>query len=77
VDELESVGVDIVVEAWMSNNIDLLLKSVGRDNTETVEAYNPAKNLEDLHKFYPTCCVYLSMLSFKKNWSDLLPRLTA
>jgi methylenetetrahydrofolate reductase (NADPH) len=77
VDELESVGVDVVVEAWMSNNIDLLLKSVGRDNTETVEAYNPAKNLEDLHKFYPTCCVYLSMLSFKKNWSDLLPRLTA
>ena len=77
VDELNNIDVDVVVEAWMSNNIDLLYKSVGKDDTETAELYNPAENLENLHKFYPTCCVYLSMLSFKKNWSDLLPRLTA
>jgi methylenetetrahydrofolate reductase (NADPH) len=76
VDKLKNINVDVVVEAWMSNNIDLLFKSVGQDKDETAEAYDPVESLRALHEAYPGWCVYLSMLSFKKNWSDILPRLT-
>jgi len=77
VDRLKEFNIDIVVEAWMSNNIDLLYKSVGKEKDEKARHYDPLKNLKALHEYYPECCVYLSMLSFKKNWRDILPRLPA
>ena len=76
VDKLINLNIDVVVEAWMSNNIDLLYKSVGKEKDQAAESYNPIESLKALHESYPECCVYLSMLSFKKNWQDILPRLT-
>lgn len=76
VDKLKDFNIDVVVEAWMSNNIDLLYKSVGKEKDETAEKYDPLENLKALHEFYPECCVYLSMLSFKQDWQEILPRLS-
>jgi 5,10-methylenetetrahydrofolate reductase len=74
VDRLKDLNIAVVVEAWMSNNIDLLYKSVGKEKDETAEKYDPLENLKALHEFYPECCVYLSMLSFKQDWQEILPR---
>jgi methylenetetrahydrofolate reductase (NADPH) len=75
VDRLESLGIPVVIEAWMSNNIDLLYKSVGKKKDASAKAYEPVKNLNALHDAYPQNCVYLSMLSFKKDWKHILPKL--
>jgi len=75
VDELLFLGIPVVVEAWMSKNIDLFNKSVGRQNIDQAEKYDPVGNLKSLHDHYPESCVYLSMLSFKQPWKGVLPRL--
>ena len=75
VDELKLLNIPIIVEAWMSENIELLYKSVGKMKDETAENFNPIDNLKALHTFYPECCVYLSMLSFKQDWHQILPQL--
>jgi len=74
VDELKLLNIPIIVEAWMSKKIDLLYKSVGKEKDETAGNYDPIDNLKALHAFYPECCVYLSMLSFKQDWQKILPR---
>jgi methylenetetrahydrofolate reductase (NADPH) len=76
VDSLKKFNIAVVVEAWMSNNIDLLYKSVGKEKDEKAEKYDPLENLQTLHEYYPECCVYLSMLSFKQDWHEILPRLS-
>ena len=75
VDMLKDLNITIVVEAWMSENIDLLYRSVGKKKDEKAENYVPNENLKALHTFYPECSVYLSMLSFKQDWQDILPRI--
>ena len=75
VDMLIDLNITIVVEAWMSENIDLLYRSVGKQKDEKAENYDPIENLKALHTFYPECSVYLSMLSFKQDWQDILPRI--
>ena len=74
VDKLKDFNIDVVVEAWMSKNIDLLYKSVGKEKDEKSEKYDPIENLKLLHEYYPESCVYLSMLSFKQDWQEVLPR---
>jgi methylenetetrahydrofolate reductase (NADPH) len=74
VDKLKDLSINFVVEAWLSDNIDLLYKSVGKEKDEKAENYDPLENLKRLHEFYPECCVYLSMLSFKQDWEDILPK---
>jgi methylenetetrahydrofolate reductase (NADPH) len=76
VDSLRDLDIAVVVEGWMSNNIDLLYRSVGKDKDEKAKTYNPIENLKALHECYPECCVYLSMLSFKQDWQNMLPRLS-
>jgi methylenetetrahydrofolate reductase (NADPH) len=76
VDRLKNFNIGVVVEAWMSNNIDLLYKSVGKKKDEKAEKYDPIDNLKALHHFYPECSIYLSMLSFKQDWHDILPKLS-
>jgi len=76
VDELLSLDIPVVVEAWMSKNIDLFNKSIGRQNIDKVGDYDPVANLKSLHDHYPESCVYLSMLSFKQHWNQLLPYLS-
>jgi methylenetetrahydrofolate reductase (NADPH) len=75
VDMLKVLNITIVVEAWMSENIDLLYRSVGKKKDEKAENYDPIENLKELHTFYPECSVYLSMLSFKQDWQDILPKI--
>ena len=74
IDELRLLNITVVIEAWMSKNIDLLYRSVGKENDEMAENYDPIDNLKALHEFYPECCVYLSMLSFKQDWHEILPK---
>ena len=74
--KLKDLNIAVVVEAWMSNNIDLLYKSVGKKKDEMAEKYDPLENLKALHESYPECCIYLSMLSFKQDWQEILPRLS-
>lgn len=76
VDKLKDFDIAVVVEAWMSVNIDLLYKSVGKDKDKKAEIYDPLENLKVLHECYPECCIYLSMLSFKQDWQKILPRLS-
>ena len=76
VDSLSDLDITIVVEAWMSNNIDLLYKSVGKEKNEKAKTFNPIESLKALHEYYPECCVYLSMLSFEQDWRNILPRLS-
>jgi 5,10-methylenetetrahydrofolate reductase len=71
---LMKFNITVVVEAWMSKNVDLLYKSVGKEKDEMAEKYDPIDNLMTLHRLYQKCCVYLSMLSFKQDWSDILPK---
>ena len=74
VDMLMDLNIPVVVEAWMSQNIDLLYKSVGKGKDEKAEKYDPVENLKALHKHYPQSCVYLSMLSFLQDWQVILPK---
>ena len=74
VDLLKNFNIPVVIEAWMSEKVDLLLKSVRREHDERVTGYEPVKNLDILHHAYPENCVYLSMLSFKQDWKRILPR---
>lgn len=73
---LMKLNITVVVEAWMSKNIDLLFKSVGREKDEKAKAFDTVANLKALHEWYPDSCVYLSMLGFKQDWKDILPKLS-
>jgi hypothetical protein len=64
-----------VIEAWMSKNVDLLLRSVRKTGDERATEYDPLLNLQLLHEAYPDSCIYLSMLGFKKQWRPILPSL--
>ena len=75
IDVLMEFKVPVVVEAWMSTKVDLLLKSVKKQKDKRAERYDPIENLRVLHDAYPHSCFYLSMLSFKQNWEILLPKL--
>jgi methylenetetrahydrofolate reductase (NADPH) len=75
VDKIKDFNIPLVVEAWMSNNIDLLFKSVGKEKHEKAEGYNAFDNLKTIHEVYPECCVYVSMLSLKEDWQGILPRI--
>ena len=75
VDAAKKLGLPVVVEAWMSENIDLLYRSVGREKDESDPDYNPLNNLQKLHTAYPECCIYLALLNFNSNWQESLPNL--
>jgi methylenetetrahydrofolate reductase (NADPH) len=68
-------GIPVVIEAWMSKNVDLLYKSVHKKRDEMSNDYDPIKNLQTLHEAYPDSCMYLSMLGFKRQWKEILPNL--
>lgn len=75
-DQLKTLDIPLVVEAWMSDNIELFSQSVGDDSLEVAD-YDPAVNLQLLHESFPGSCVYLSMLNLKESFVDLLPALSA
>jgi methylenetetrahydrofolate reductase (NADPH) len=75
VNSIFDLGLPVVIEAWMSKNVDLLYKSVRKQKDAGGSDYDPVINLQLLHEAYPENCVYLSMLSFKQDWKSILPRL--
>jgi len=75
VDPVYHFNIPVVVEAWMSNNVDLLMKSVRSNKVKFGDGLNPVDNLKILHEAYPESCIYLSMLGFKRRWKTTLPRL--
>lgn len=76
IDNLRKFNVFVVVEAWMSPNIELFYKSIGRDAEEYSVPFDPLKNLEDIHNTYPDDCVYLALLDFAQDLRSYLPRLS-
>jgi methylenetetrahydrofolate reductase (NADPH) len=75
VDLLKDFGIPVVIESWMSTNVDLLYRSVRKQKDERAAGYDPIENLKLLHDAYPGNCVYLSILNFKEHWENILPRL--
>jgi methylenetetrahydrofolate reductase (NADPH) len=75
VDPVYHFNIPVVVEAWMSKNVDLLMKSVRSNEENFGEGFDPVNNLKILHRAYPKSCIYLSMLGFKRRWKTILPRL--
>ena len=73
VDALFGYGIPVVIEAWMSKNLELLFRSVRKTGEEKTTEYDPVSNLHTLHEAYPDSCIYLSMLGFKKQWRSILP----
>lgn len=59
-----------IVEAWMSKKIHLLSEAVGYEIPER-DDFDPIETLKMLHRLYPRCGVYLSLLGFKKQY-DLI-----
>jgi methylenetetrahydrofolate reductase (NADPH) len=76
VDDLRKFNVFVVVEAWMSPNIKLFYKSIGKEEEEYSTPFDPLKNLEELHSAYPDDCAYLALLDFNKDLRSYLPRLS-
>ncbi len=75
VDALFRFDMPVVVEAWMSKNIDLFMKSIRSQRQRLGKGFDPLINLRMLHKAYPQSCIYLSMLGFKQSWKAVLPKL--
>jgi methylenetetrahydrofolate reductase (NADPH) len=75
-DQLRARGIPLVVEAWMSRNLELFSQSVG-DDSLSVADYDPVDNLYILHDSFPDSCIYLSMLNFNEKFEELLPALSA
>lgn len=53
-----------IIEAWMSKKLSLLSDAVGYEIPEET-VFDPIETLGNLHKLYPNCGVYLSLLGFK------------
>ncbi len=60
-------GLTVFVEAWMSKRISLLSEAVGYEIPEDT-AFDPIETLKSLHRLYPNCGVYLSLLGFKTQY---------
>jgi len=54
----------------MSKKLHLLSEAVGYEIPETTE-FDPIETLKMLHRIYPMCGVYLSLLGFKTQY-DLI-----
>ena len=59
--------IPVIVEAWMSKKLHLLSDVVGYKIPEDRE-FSPLSALEELHRIFPQCGVYLSLLGFKTQY---------
>ncbi len=74
-DSLDGVcrgGLPLWIGAWMSRRIDLLYQCVGREADPSM-CWKAEENLDLLCSRYPGNGLYLTQLSFKKDWSRLFP----
>jgi len=72
VDELleKYPDIPIFIEAWMSKKLYLLSDAVGYEIPEDTQ-FDPIETLMMLHKIYPVCGVYLSLLGFKTQYHHI------
>lgn len=59
--------VPVFIEAWMSKKLYLLSDAVGYEIPEDT-LFDPIETLKLLHRIYPVCGVYLSLLGFKTQY---------
>ncbi|MHB1454044.1 MAG: methylenetetrahydrofolate reductase [Saccharofermentanales bacterium] len=59
--------IPVIIEAWMSKKLYLLSDAVGYEIPEDTE-FDPIATLMQLHREYPGCGVYLSLLGFKTQY---------
>ena len=59
--------IPVIVEAWMSKKLHLLSDAVGYEIPEDT-LFDPLATLGEIHKLYPNCGVYLSLLGFKTQY---------
>ena len=59
--------IPVIVEAWMTKKLHLLSDVVGYKIPENAE-FDPLATLEKLHRWFPQCGVYLSLLGFKTQY---------
>jgi len=69
---LPTVGIPVVLEAWMSKKLHLLADCVGYPIPEDTP-YDPMACLAALRRNYPQCGLYLALLGFKTQY-DIIPR---
>lgn len=67
---LESFGLPVIVDAWMSKRLHLLSECVGYAIPEDIP-YDPIANLQELVAAYPGHGLYLALL----NYTQQFPRL--
>lgn len=69
IDELLKAYPDIpvFVEAWMSRKLQLLSDAVGYEIPQD-PGFEPIETLRLLHRIYPACGIYLSLLGFKTQF---------
>ncbi len=71
---LRDFGIPAFAGAWMSKRVELLMECVGLE-PHADDQYDPVANLTVLDRTFPDYGLYLALLSFKRDWSDLLTRL--
>ena len=59
--------IPVIVEAWMTKKLHLLSDVVGYQIPENAK-FDPLATLGDLHRWFPQCGVYLSLLGFKTQY---------
>ena len=67
IDWLKSVGIPVVIEAWMSKRIDLVAECVGYELSEEELNYDPIDNFNALRENYPDFGIYFAFLGLKKQ----------
>jgi methylenetetrahydrofolate reductase (NADPH) len=67
---LRTCPLPVILEAWMSKKLHLLSEAVGYEIPENT-FFDPIATLRALHKGYPQCGMYLSLLGFKTQY-DLI-----
>jgi methylenetetrahydrofolate reductase (NADPH) len=67
IDWVQSLGVPVIVEAWMSKRIDLVAECVGYELPPEEREYDPVDNYNALKANYPACGVYFAFLGLHKQ----------
>ena len=72
VEALAALGLPVYAGAWMSPRLERLYECVGREPDAAPRPYDPEGNLRELKRLYPGYGYYLSLLSLKSEWSEIL-----
>ena len=71
IDWLRTVGMPVIIEAWMTKRIDLVAECVGYELPPEENDYDPLANYEALRSTYPDFGIYFAFLGMKKQILNL------